>query len=174
MSVLKVKDHISVSELKKSMELETDIRFFKHWQILNAVANNPGMKAIALAKVLGISTGIIYRTVAVYNKQGSAFKNILQWGGRRESRSVLSFDQERELLQSIEAKSLKGEILTAKEIRREVENKAGKTVSDDYLWDLFKRHGWSKKAPRPRHPNQDLAAQEEFKKNFLKQWQPPS
>ena len=174
MSVLKLKDDISLQELRKSMNIETDIRFFKQWQILNAVANNPGIKASDLAQILGIGTGVIYRTVEVYNNEGIEFNNALQWGGRRQSRSILSLEQERALLNSIEAKSLRGGILTAKEIKKEVETKAGREVSNDYLWHLFKRHGWKKKAPRPKHPKQDLAAQEEFKKNFLMQWQPPS
>ena len=37
-------------------------------------------------------------------------------------------------------------------------------VSDDYIWDMFKRHKWSKKVPRQSHPQADKAAQEEFKK----------
>jgi transposase len=174
MSILKLRDPISLAGLKKGMEAENNIRFFKHWQILNAVANNPGIKANTLAKILGVSTGIIYRTVELYNKWGSAFKNLLQWGGRRESRSILAFGQESALLKSVEARSLKGEILTAKEIRKEVEKQAGRHVSDDYLWDLFKRHGWKKKVPRPKHPNHNPAVQEAFKKNFPMQWQPPS
>lgn len=174
MSVIKLKGHISIQELRKNMDAEIDIRFFKQWQILNAVANNPGIKAISLAEILGVGTGVIYRTVEVYNNKGVEFNNALHWGGRRESRSVLSLDQERALLNSIEAKSLKGEILTAKQIRKEVEKEAGREVSTDYLWDLFKRHGWKKKAPRPKHPKQDLEAQQEFKKNFLMYWQPPS
>lgn len=173
MSVLRLKDHISLSELRERMETETDIRFFKQLQILHAVANNPGIKAGDLAQILAVGTGVIYRTVEVYNNEGIAYKDTLQWGGRRESRSTLSLDQERALLKSIEAKSLRGEILTAKDIRKEVEKQAGREVSQDYIWALFKRHGWKKKAPRPKHPKQDLAAQQGFKKNFLMQWQPP-
>lgn len=173
MSVLRLKDHISVSELRERMETETDIRFFKRLQILNAVANNPGIKAGDLAQILAVGTGVIYRTVEVYNSEGAAYEDKLQWGGRRESRSTLSLDQESALLKSIEAGSLRGEILTAKDIRKEVERQAGREVSQDYIWALFKRHGWKKKAPRPKHPKQDLAAQQAFKKNFLMQWQPP-
>jgi len=54
-----------------------------------------------------------------------------------------------------------------------VETKVGNKVSDDYLWDLFNRHGWKKKMPRPRHPKSDKATQTKFKKNFPSYWNPP-
>lgn len=84
----------------------------------------------------------------------------------------MSFAQEEELLKAIAEKSLKGEILTARDIREEVEKKVERSVSEDYLWDLFKRHGWKKKAPRPKHPLQDISAQDLFKKNSPMFWQP--
>ena len=50
----------------------------------------------------------------------------------------------------------------------------GRTVSDDYIYDLLHRQGWGKVAPRPRHPKSEPEAQEEFKKNPRKSWQPPA
>jgi transposase len=47
-----------------------------------------------------------------------------------------------------------------------------KEVSDDYIWDMFKRHGWSKKVPRKSHPQADKAKQEEYKKNSRNYWLP--
>ena len=85
----------------------------------------------------------------------------LKWGGRREARSLLSFEQEEQLLKKVAEKSLNGEILTAKAIRTKVELAVKRIVSNDYLWDLFKRHGWKKKALCPK-PLQNLKAREEF------------
>jgi len=53
-----------------------------------------------------------------------------------------------------------------------VENKVGKAVSDDFLWDLLNRNGWKKKMPRPHHPQRDITAQAEFKKNSPRIWMP--
>jgi len=65
-----------------------------------------------------------------------------------------------------------GLILTMNDIRIIFEKEIGHEVSDDYLWDVFKRHNWSKKSPRPKNPEQDLEAQEAFKKNSRKSWMP--
>jgi transposase len=76
------------------------------------------------------------------------------------------------MMKSLKLEALEGKVLVAKHIRKIVEAKVGKAVSDDYIWDLFKRHNWKKKMPRPEHPKKNKAAQEEFKKNSLKYWQP--
>ena len=174
MAILKLKPHLSQEELQEKLKSEKDIRFYKLWQILNAVANTPGIKAEYIAVVLSSSATIVRRTVQIYNKHGADFPNLKLWGGRREPLCHLSIIEEKELLKSIEKKSRQGEILTAKDIKRVVEKKVENGVSDDYIWDLFKRHKWTKKAPRPRHPKQNIQAQEEFKKNFQKFWQPTS
>jgi transposase len=75
-------------------------------------------------------------------------------------------------LEAIESKASKGLIKTANDMRAIVEQKVGKAVSDDYLWDLFNRHGWKKKMPRPHHPKRSLSDQQEFKKNSPTRWQP--
>ena len=168
MAILKLNPHLSIEELQEKLKSEKDIRFYKLWQILNAVAYNPGIKAERIAVVLSSSVTIVRRTVQIYNKHGEDFPKLKLWGGRRESLCHLSIKEEKELLKSIEKKSMRGEILTAKDIKREVEKKVKKEVSDDYIWDLFKRHEWTKKAPRPKHPKQNIQVQEDFKKNFQK------
>lgn len=172
MATLKLNPYLSIKELQKKLDNEKDLRFFKQWQILNAVAMNPGMSSETISLVLSSTLTIVRRTVQLYNTYGADFMNQLRWGGRREARSNLSLKEEEELLKSIEEKSLKGEILTAKDIRKEVEEKVKNKVSEDYIWDLFKRHGWKKKVPRPKHPKQNIEAQEEFKKNSWRYWQP--
>jgi transposase len=81
-------------------------------------------------------------------------------------------EQERELMKSLESKALKGDILSGKDVRKIVEQKTSKPVSDDYIWDLFKRNGWTKHSPRPHHPKRNMEKQEEFKKNSRTIWLP--
>jgi len=85
-------------------------------------------------------------------------------GGRK--REYMSINEEKEFMKTLEAKALKGLILTSSDIKKAVENKLGRDVSDDYIWDLFKRNGWTKHTPRPSHPKKDENLQEEFKKKL--------
>ena len=172
MRQIKLNPHLTQEKLMNKLLIQKDIRSFKQWQIINAVAQNKGKSSEELAQVLGISKHILLRTVRQYNQHGKEFQSKLQWGGRRKETSFLTFEQEEKLMNTFSSKALHGEILTAKDIKKEIEKRLRREVSDDYIWDLFKRHGWNKKSPRPKHPKQDLQAQEEFKKNFPKHWQP--
>ena len=107
---------------------------------------------------------MLLKTIQLYNKHGQDWRTYGKWGGRRETRCHLSLEDEKLLLKSLEDAALSGKILTFKHIMEEVERVVGKKVSDDYIWDLFSRHGWKKKVPRPHHPKADKNAQEEFKK----------
>jgi hypothetical protein len=55
-------------------------------------------------------------------------------------------------------------MITYHQVKLKLEKQIERTVSDDYIWDMFKRHRWTKKTPRQCHPQADKAAQEEYKK----------
>ena len=169
---LKLKSHLTKEEIKKRLVLQTNVRSYRQWQIIYAVANNEGKKSEDIATVLGITKEVLQRTIKQYNLHGSDFQQKIKWGGRRKETSFLSLEEEQKMLAEFAKQASEGKILTAKDIKKEVEKKLKREVSDDYIWDLFNRCGWSKKAPRPKHPKQDLEAQEDFKKNSLKSWQP--
>lgn len=152
MASLQLKPHLTVEQLKERMQKEGKVHCFKRWQILHAVATNKGLRAQQVALLLGTSLHVVRRTVQRYNQKGAAAIEENTWGGRREGRCLLSFEQEAHLLKSWEATALEGGVLVAKQLREAVETKVGQPVSDDYLWDLLHRHGWRKKAPRPEHP----------------------
>lgn len=164
--------HLSNGALQSRMNAQYDIRLFKYWQILYCIQTNPGKQAGEYASLLGTDVSKIYRLVQLYNKSGAVFSDKLVWGGRRESRSLLSLNEEQLLMNGLKQKALKGQIITMNDIRVIVEQKTKRPVSDDYLWDLFKRHGWKKKVPRPSHPKKDIAAQQSFKKNSPGYWSP--
>lgn len=151
MSILQLKPHLIVEQLRERMQKEQKVYPFKRWQILHAVAISKGIKAQAVGLMLGCSVHVVKRTVQLYNKRGAAFVEEANWGGRREKRCLLSVEQEKQLLQTWETTALEGGVLVAKQLRQAVEEKVGHRVSDDYLWDLLHRHGWRKKAPRPEH-----------------------
>ena len=175
MKKLKIASHFSDEFLKKTMNSQTELRAFKGWQIIYFVKSNPNKTSEEIAQILGVSKSKIFRIVGLYNKYGKNwFINHYrgQRGGRRQQRCHLSLEDEKLLMKSLEADALTGNILTFKHIKTKVETCVGKAVSDDYIWDLFSRHGWRKKVPRQHHPKANKAEQEEYKKNSKKTWMP--
>lgn len=172
MRILQLVPHLSTSELSGKLATCINIHQRSYWQILLSVSFNPGKKAEEYASFLGVTKSKVYKVVELYNKEGKDFTNALQWGGRRDGTSLMSFEEEEKMMNSLKIQAKEGKILVAKHIKKIVEKKIGKEVSEDYIWDLFKRHNWKKKMPRSEHPKRNKIAQEEFKKNSPKYWQP--
>jgi transposase len=172
MRILKLTPHLTTSELSGKLSTCTNLHQRSYWQILLSVSFNPNKKAEDYASFLGVTKSKVYKVVQLYNKEGALFTEKLKWGGRRTETSHMSFEEEEKMMMDLKENAKGGKILIAKHIRKIVEERVGKSVSDDYIWDLFKRHNWKKKMPRPEHPKRDKSAQEEFKKNFPKYWQP--
>ncbi len=172
MRKLKIKKFLTDKELKLKMKSEELSEQFKRWQCIYIIQTQPGILGAQVADMLGISIHTVYSYVEKYNLNGPESLLLVGRGGRRWS--YLSLDEEKALLKKLEKKAAKGLLPTAFDIRKTVETKVGKKVSDDYLWDLLNRHNWKKKVPRPFHPKKDVKAQEDFKKNFPKYWQPPN
>ena len=172
MKKLQLYPHLTTAELSGKLMSCVNRQHRSYWQILLSVSFNPNKRAEEYAQFLGVTRSKVYRVVEIYNKQGSQFTNKLEWGGRRKETSFLTLEEERKMMEGIRSKALQGKILTAKDVGQEIEKKLNKKVSDDYVWDLFKRHNWKKKSPRGEHPKHNQVAQEEFKKNYPKFWSP--
>jgi transposase len=175
MKKFKIESHFSDKCLKRIMNTQTDVRAFKGWQVIYSVKTNPLRTSKEVALLLGLSRNMVFRIVRLYNKHGKNWFSFCysgQRGGRRASRCHLSLEDEKLMMKSLENDAVTGKILTFRHIKKTVEARVGKEVSDDYIWDLFSRHGWKKKMPRPHHPKSDMAAREEYKKNPEKIWLP--
>ena len=147
MRLLKVKPHLTDAQLKAAMNRQKTIHDFRDWQIIYSVQINPGKKATELADILGIKTENIYKKVQKYNKLGVSWKEDVIRGGRREERCIMTLDKEKEFLKNIEKDALNGHIITYQQIKLKLEEQINRSVSNDYIWDMFKRHNWKKKVP---------------------------
>lgn len=174
MRVLKVSNDHSIEELKHYISSHKGYNDVIDWKIIQSVKMNPGILAKTISQVFCISIQKVYSVIEEYNTKGKEYKQGTQWGGRRSGNSYLSIEEEEGFLEELRQKASKGLILTAKDIKEELEKITNHTVSDDYIWKVFKRNNWTKKAPRPEHPKTDYEKQNDFKKNSLKVWQPPS
>ena len=94
------------------------------------------------------------------------------WGGRR--RCCMSIDEEREFLSPWEAKASEGGVLTVPPIHAALVKRLGYDAPMSTTYRLLARHGWRKVQPDTKHPKGDPVKQVEFKKNYPKQWLPPT
>jgi len=172
MRILKTKPYLTDKELSIMMNSQKRVDYFRDYQIIHSVQVNSGKKAEDIAIILGVSKNKVYKTVQKYNKYGLSWKTGISRGGRRESRCIMSLEEEGSFLNDITQEAMKGQIITYKQIKDKLELKINRIVSDDYIWDLLKRHNWSKKVPRQSHPQSDKSVQEEYKKNSLNYWLP--
>jgi transposase len=169
MRILELKQKISPAAIKEKMQATSSVSDYKRWQIIYHVCCYK-VDADYLSDITGYSKSSIYNIVDRFNRSTDKDVSMKPKGGRRWA--YLSIEEEQQFLQSLETKALQGKILSFKDIKFLLEDKLNKTVSDDYIWDLFKRNGWTKHKPRPYHPNKKSEHQEEFKKNSKTSWMP--
>ena len=172
MKRLKIKDHLSNDDFSKLIKKEKKVSQLRIWQVLFYIKSNFGVQAKSISTIFGLSVSSIYRYVQNFNKYGKEGVLIKPKGGRR--RFYLTLEKEKEILDQLTEQASEGTILTMNDVRADFEQEIGHKISDDYIWDIFNRHNWTKKSPRPKNPKQDLAEQEEFKKNSKKSWMPPA
>lgn len=171
MKLLSIRHHLTDKQLLIHLNNAKGTDNFMRWQMLYLIQVAGLNNAEQIGTAVGISKHAVYQLVRGYNKRGIEAIPKKAKGGRR--RSLLSMDQEILLMEELKKMAHSGQIHSVAAIRKHVEIKVGNKVSDDYLWDLFNRHGWKKKMPRPRHPKSDKAIQTRFKKNFPGYWSPP-
>ena len=171
MKLLTIRCHLTDKQLLKHLNDAKGTDDFHRWQMIYLIQIAGLNNAEQIGTAGGVSKHSVYQLVRSYNKGGIGAVAKKPKGGRR--RSLLSIDQEILLMEELKQMAQSGQIHSAEAIRKHVESKVGDTVSDDYLWDLFNRHGWKKKMPRSRHPKSDKVTQRKFKKNFPGYWGPP-
>jgi transposase len=169
MRKLQLTKSISISVIKNKMANAQNSAEYKRWQVLYLVSSY-AVDANYLADITGYSKANIYAIVQQHNNVNKSDVSIKQRGGRR--RSLLTIEQEQIFMKGLEDKAIKGQILSYLDIKKMVEKEVGKPVSDDFIWDLFKRNNWTKHSPRPHHPKKNAVEQEEFKKNSRTIWLP--
>src|SRR3954463_7532205 len=108
MGSLSIAPHLSTAQIRARLYSCGKGRHASYWQIILSLSLSPGKKAKEYALLLGRSVRKLYRIGALYNKEGPAFTDKLSWGGRREQRCLMSFEEEEKLLQAWTATALQG------------------------------------------------------------------
>jgi len=129
-----------------------------------------GLDADGAAEILGISRRTIFRNRSHICSQEDTQKN--SWGGRRHC--SMTPEEESEFLAQWQEKATLGGVLTVPPIHASLVEHLGHDTPLSTTYRLLARHGWRKVQPDTKHPKSDPSLQDEFKKNFLKRWLPPS
>lgn len=126
-----------------------------------------GLSLEMTARVTGLSVGWVSKLRNRYI-QGRPVGDASEpaRGGRR--RQNFSVEQEAELLQPFLQQAREGGVLVVGQIKPQLEEALGRPMALSSVYALLHRHNWRKLAPDKRHPQSDLEAQEEWKKNFPK------
>jgi len=153
--------HVDLETVKQKVKLASS-----HWEkqkwlvIYNAIADPRTASEIALH--VGVSKGFVRKVIQQYNRQGESGFSTSGKGGRRNS--YLSWEQEKQLIDSFKEKARRGQIATAIQIKQAYEQKCGFPVHKTTIYRLLERHQWRKIVPRASHPKKDPNGVDEFKK----------
>ena len=160
----KIIHHVSNEQLEQKLkEVKGFCRIQRILVILSLQKNAQTSKQLSVS--FNLSEITIRKLISFYNKFGMAAIDVKGQGGRKNE--IMTLEEEKDFLKQFFDKALQGKIATAEEIRKAFIKKTKRTkVAKSTIYDLLKRHGWSKKKARPSHPKSDKQAQEAFKKNF--------
>ena len=161
--ITRAASHLSVDEVKARMNTEVRPWVREHWWIIYNALVAP-RKAEDIALHTGVSATTVHRVISTYNRLGPPALETPGKGGRRHE--YLSVQEEKEFLAPFFAQAESGEIATVAQIQHAFEARVGHEVDESTIYRLLARHGWRKLMPRPRHPQADLQAQAQFKKNL--------
>ena len=107
--------NLTTPELSSKLASCENIHQRSYWQILLSVSFNPNKKAKEYASFLDVTKSKIYKVVELYNKEGKDFTAALNWGGRRNTTSHMSIeDDETKMMAELKIKANEGKILVAK------------------------------------------------------------
>lgn len=161
-----IKKHNSAETIKMAEETLKKCKDARVYKLAMAVllTARDGYEPEEAAKILNVSK----TTLSRYRKNFTEAVYQLPKKLKTNNNSHLTWEEEVEVLKTIEAAAKRGELTTIYCIKAEYEKVARCKVSKNTIYRFLDRHGWRKITPRPRHPKADTEKQEEFKKNFPK------
>jgi len=114
-----------------------------------------------ITKATGLFSGTVRKIWSKYFKDGLKAIYPKPRGGKRYS--LLSYEDEVELLSKFTYDAKLGRIVEVSDFHKALCEKTGKKVALSTAYDIVHRHGWRKVTPRPSHPKKDSIAEEYFK-----------
>lgn len=122
-----------------------------------------GMTQPAIAEAMGVSLSTVNRAHMAYDQGGIKALKPKPCGGRQRQNMTIAAEQA--LLARFAKAAGAGEMLNIHDLKSAYEQAIGHPTSNSTIYNLLDRHRWRKLMPRPFHPQRDVAAQNDFKKN---------
>ena len=156
---IQVTDHLSPEELHARYRTAKHPVEKTHWQVLWLIQQ--GKTSRAVAEATGYTPAWVRALVSRYNQGGPA---VMEDGrrGRSGRRSLLSAEQQAELVKALEGPAPSGGLWSGPEVARWIGAKLGRKVPPQRGWIYLRRAGHTPQAPRPRHEEADPEAQRSF------------
>jgi transposase len=117
----------------------------------------------AIAEAMGVSLSTVNRAHMAYDHGGIKALKPKPCGGRQRQNMTIAAEQA--LLARFAKAAGAGEMLNIHDLKSAYEQAIGHPTSNSTIYNLLDRHRWRKLMPRPFHPQRDVAAQNDFKKN---------
>ena len=126
-----------------------------------------GLSLQQTAQAIGVSVGWACQLRRRFIREGGVGgADRARPGGRR--RENMTREEEAKFLEPFFEQAKVGGILVVGEIKRALDKRLGRKVALASAYNLLHRHNWRKLAPDKRHPQADVAAQQDWKKNSPK------
>jgi transposase len=163
-----VANHHSEQQLQRVFDLE--LRADRAKRLRTVLLAKQGFTAPEIATCTGFSRRMVQKWVERYNAEGLPGLETKSGRGRKPP---LTPEQEEQLRERLDAGPLPKDgvcTLRGKDVQRILECEFGQLRCLSAVYGLLHRLGYSSLVPRPRHPQADPAAQEEFKKSLASGW----
>jgi transposase len=151
----------SAEVLKRALKAARSAAETKRLQavLMRAISDSSPAEISAITGLSVATVRILHSTFLTKGLSG------LQGPGRGGSRRRnLTEDEERAVLAPFVDPAKTGGVIVVRAIHEAYARAVGRSVSPSTVYRLLARHGWRKLTPRSRHPKQNGAAQEAFKK----------
>jgi len=152
-----------LAQAKEMLKRAKTIEEFRQAQAL-ILPLEYGFSIKQVADVTGISCGWACQLRTRFIRNGGKTDDTTpKRGGRR--RENLSREEEAAFLAPFIERATQGGILVVGEIKRALDARLDREVPLSSVYNLLHRHNWRKLAPDKKHPQANLEAQSEWKKN---------
>lgn len=109
-----------------------------------------GFSSKYISEIVGYCSTFVNEIISTFNKHGlTGIEAKHQIGNRR----ILTFEQEKELLDSFSKQAENGKVLEVSDIITGYEKLIGRKVAKSIVYKMLKRNKWRKVMPRREHPN---------------------